>query len=105
MKIPTMEQREITKYTGCLLPCRYDEYSLVGSPVDGIGFNHNLGIGIMFGSGTINVAREEKIYPLECFIAEFGGCLGLFLGFSFLMAVDFIEVHLQKMKQFLTHSQ
>ena len=67
--------------------------------MDGIGPKHELSIGIMFGSGTINVAREEKIYPLSSFIAEFGGCLGLFLGFSFLMVVDFLQENLLKIKK------
>ena len=94
-----MEQRETTEYTGCLLPCQYKEFSLVGSPVRGFGSKLDLSFGIMFGSGTIEVAREEKIYPLSSFIAEFGGCLGMFLGFSFLMVVNFLQENLLNIKQ------
>ena len=46
---------------------------------------------IMFGSGTMDFAKEEEIYPLSYSIAEFGGCLGLLLGFSFLGTVNFIQ--------------
>ena len=31
-KIQGLEQRETTEYTGCPLPCQYQEFSLVGSP-------------------------------------------------------------------------
>ena len=65
----------------------------------GFGSKLDLSVGIMFGSGTIEVAREEKIYPLSSFIAEFGGCLGMFLGFSFLIMVDFLQENLLKIKQ------
>ena len=53
----------------------------------------------MFGSGTTIIAKDEKTYPLASFIAEFGGCLGLFLGFSFIMVFDFVGEILMKMKK------
>ena len=36
--------------------------------------------------------REVEVYPLESFISEFGGALGLFVGFSFMMIWDIIEM-------------
>ena len=32
--------------------------------------------------------EEVLVYPFQSFIAEFGGCLGLFLGFSFMTIWD-----------------
>ena len=32
--------------------------------------------------------EEVLVYPLQSFVAEFGGCLGLFLGFSFMTIWD-----------------
>ena len=34
------------------------------------------------------VETEELIYPWQSFLAEFGGALGLFLGFSFMTVWD-----------------
>ena len=34
------------------------------------------------------VEKEEKTFPFQSFVAECGGCLGLFLGFSFLLVWD-----------------
>ena len=34
---------------------------------------------------------EQLLYPLESFVSEFGGALGLFLGFSFLMVWEVLE--------------
>ena len=44
------------------------------------------------------VMEEEYVYPLDSFIAEFGGALGLFLGFSFLMIWDLIQFGLESIK-------
>ena len=37
---------------------------------------------------SIQVETEELIYPWQSFVAEFGGALGLFLGFSFMKILD-----------------
>ena len=48
------------------------------------------GIGFMFGfsTKTLTVKEETLLYPFESFLAEFGGSLGLFLGFSFMTIWD-----------------
>ena len=35
-----------------------------------------------FSTNVLTVREEEYVYPLDSFLAEFGGALGLFLGFS-----------------------
>ena len=37
---------------------------------------------------SIQVETEELIYPWQSFLAEVGGALGLFLGFSFMTIWD-----------------
>ena len=49
-----------------------------------------VGVAIGFSSNRLTVKEEKYVYPLESFVAEFGGCLGLFLGFSFLGTFEFI---------------
>ena len=46
----------------------------------------------MFGYSTnaVTVKEEAYIYPLQSFVSEFGGSLGLFVGFSFLTIWDWI---------------
>ena len=40
------------------------------------------------------IETEELIYPWQSLVAEFGGALGLFLGFSLMTIWDFvIDVH------------
>ena len=44
--------------------------------------------GFGFPSNNMVVKEEALLYPFESFLAEVGGALGLFLGFSFLGLVD-----------------
>ena len=48
--------------------------------------------GLMFGysSNSLVVKEETLIYPLQSFLAEVGGSLGLFLGFSLIGLWDSI---------------
>ena len=54
------------------------------------GLTVGFGIGMMFPSTEITLEEEEYVYPFISFVAEFGGALGMFLGFSFLMVLDFL---------------
>ena len=45
---------------------------------------------IVFESSTVYVEKEEPAYDIETFVADLGGVLGLFVGFNFLMAWDFV---------------
>jgi hypothetical protein len=43
-------------------------------------------------------SREEEFYSLSTFVAETGGALGLYLGFSFIALWDFAEQIWTKIK-------
>ena len=43
----------------------------------------NTGIFFVYASTQLIVKEEAELYPLNSFIAEVGGALGLFFGFSF----------------------
>ena len=45
---------------------------------------------MVFESSTVYVEKEELAYDIETFVADLGGVLGLFVGFNFLMAWDFV---------------
>ena len=71
--------------TGCLMPCSYKEFKLVQSVE---GFYLDYGLGVSYSTTEILVQEEQWVYPAVSFLAEFGGALGMFLGFSFMMFWD-----------------
>ena len=92
------EQKIIINMTGCKLPCSYREFKTVGDPMDvkieRIGF----GFGLFLVTTDVRVETEELVYPFVSFVSDFGGALGLFLGFSFLMIWDFVLYMIQGLK-------
>ena len=49
-------------------------------------------VSITMASKTVTRKMEVWMYPIESLVSEFGGALGLFLGFSFLMIWDIVKV-------------
>ena len=77
--------------TGCLRPCRYTEFSVPTTPL-GSSVNLNFTtLKIVFSKSSVVKRKEMLVYPLSSFVAEVGGTLGLFLGFSFLALWDMME--------------
>ena len=81
----SFSQKSDIERTGCLFPCSYTRYE--------VGYTEKLflpqfGFGFQFGSLTTIVRREYYIYPALSFMADIGGTLGLFVGFSFFMVWD-----------------
>ena len=54
--------------------------------------------GYNYGSTEIRREREDWVYPVVSFVAEFGGSLGLFVGFSFLTIWDCIDYLVSRSK-------
>ena len=84
--ISTMEQKLVKRITGCEVPCQYRSFQQVGRPLE--YKPKRFGFGISIVSTDITVKTEELVYPFSSFVSEFGGALGLFLGFSFYMVWD-----------------
>ena len=84
------ERKNVVAKTGCLAPCRYREYKILSDIMKGLA--DGFGVGVVYPSTEIRLEEEEYIYPLISFISEFGGALGMFLGFSFNMLWDFIFI-------------
>ena len=81
----------IHEETGCQPPCKYTEFSVPMNPL-GSSFDINFTtLQISFSKSSIIQRKELLVYPLTSFVAEFGGTLGLFLGFSFLALWDLLE--------------
>ena len=87
-KLYYMDPYQLMNMTGCLTPCTYQEYEIVGTEDMNKGINN---FGIFMSSAYFVVEKEVLAYTWITFLAEFGGALGLFLGFSFLMIWDLLE--------------
>ena len=93
-KIWSMKHSQLIAHTKCLTPCSYADYQLATDPLK-YNFGEEKVLGISFSQSHATERTEQLLYPLESFISEFGGALGLFLGFSFLMIWDAVEVALK----------
>ena len=72
----------ITKRTGCKVPCNYKEYKFVESSPNPLSIPSS--VAFWAASSKTQIEEEVLLYPFTSLIADFGGYLGLFLGFSFL---------------------
>ena len=80
----------VVNFTSCLPPCRYTEFSLAKEIVSSTAEQSMLDL--RFSQSSLVKRKEVLVYPLSSLVAEFGGTFGLFVGFSFLMFWDFIEM-------------
>ena len=82
------ESEEVTNVTGCLKPCHFKKYIFLGEPGPSSFKSDHYIFSLWAVSSKTRVETEELIYPMSTLVAEFGGTLGLFLGFSFISLWD-----------------
>ena len=108
------DQYFIEDTTGCLYPCSYPEYRVGDKKVFNMG---TFGLYISYGSVTVTVKKEVRIrnspegnkngtrchkiimfivlqvysYTFVSLVPDFGGTLGLFIGFSFYALWDIFK--------------
>ena len=85
------ESDEIVDMTGCLQPCSLNQYKFTSTIAKvlpktdpeskGVG---QTSLAFWVASSKTWIEEEVLLYPFTSFLAEFGGALGLFLGFSFM---------------------
>ena len=85
------EAEVITERTGCKIPCNYKEYKFVQSSPNPIPNPQS--VAFWAASHKTHIEEEVLIYPFTSLVAEFGGSLGLFLGFSFITVWHEIRVY------------
>ena len=81
-------EEELKELTGCLLPCTYTHYSLSDSYVI---VSNDSAFAIRYAVTDLITEEEVPFFPFDSLVSEFGGALGLFLGFSFLGAVSMAQ--------------
>ena len=88
MKYEELEVIELM--TGCRKPCNYLEYKFQSNPIPS-SFNSSSDdfvFSLLAQTRYTSVEMEELLYPSSSMVAEVGGSLGLFLGFSFITIWD-----------------
>ena len=65
----------------------------------------SLGYNLILAASEVNEEEENYIYDFISFISECGGSLGLFLGFSFFMVLDYLAPTFMIMKKLLNKVQ
>ena len=87
-QLAVLESEEISSVTGCLKPCHYKKYILIGERSATSFKSDDYIFSLWAVSSKTRVETEVLIYPMSTLVAEFGGTLGLFLGFSFISVWD-----------------
>ena len=86
------EAKEIFKLSGCRRPCIYKRYNFVGEKQTAAFLSNHFLFSLWAVSNSTLVESEQLIYPLSSLVAEIGGLLGLFFGFSFMTIWDGLNV-------------
>ena len=87
-KIRRADLTTIVKLTQCIKPCKYKKYSFLGDRKPSLFKSDYVAFALWAVSDNTRVATEQLVYPVSSLIAEFGGCLSLFLGVSFVTLWD-----------------
>ena len=87
-KIRTADLNSIATLTQCIKPCKYKKYSVLGDMIPSVFQSDYVAFSLWAVSENTRVATEQLVYPVSSLIAEFGGCLSLFLGVSFVTLWD-----------------
>ena len=91
LRLYNAEYDEIVELTGCLQPCTYNEYKFAftnprawPTPQSESTPESQSRLYFWAISSKTHIDEEVLLYPFTSLLAEFGGALGLFFGFSFM---------------------
>ena len=88
IQLAVNDRAKIEETTGCLYPCTYLEYRVGAKSTK--NFN-KFGLMIAYGSVETIVLKEFFVYTFFSLVSDFGGSLGLFIGFSFFALWDIVK--------------
>ena len=101
----SISMREINKLIDCLKPCTMFKMQEVNVrytslPSDTTLTGLNTGALSVSFKELITISKDQYYYTWLSFVAEFGGYVGLFLGYSVLQASDVIDKLIKKIGGF-----
>ena len=107
-KLVNMDEQELYEETGCMAKCQRKEWEIRKIFDDKREANDSLiGIFMFYANGRYQVGNQYYTYDLNTYVADFGGYLGLLLGYSILsffeMAQDILHYFIQKAKKTQEH--
>ena len=82
------DEHFIVNTTGCLYPCNYLEYRVGSQETSSF---KKFGLWITYGSVATADEREYYSYKFDSLVSDYGGSLGLFVGFSFFALWDIVK--------------
>ena len=92
MAVTNWALSKIVKETGCQRPCIYNEYKFVNLNKKESNYktfpDDQVSVCLWPVSPYTQVEEDVLVLPFQSLLAEFGGALGLFLGFSFMTIWD-----------------
>ena len=89
-----IELASVVGSTGCEIPCHYNQYKFlnIDMKADEAGLPEGqVQYGLWAVTKFTRIEQEILLYPFTSLLAEFGGALGLFLGFSIMTIWDGVE--------------
>ena len=97
--------QEIVETTSCPPPCYYTEYRFEKVPSD---FGHNNAtheLILWMTTPYVLMETEQYLYPFKSLVADVGGTLGLFLGFSILSLWEYVEILMMLVRKIMKLSK
>ena len=88
--------REVNKMINCLKPCKMFKMQVANGRKDNLDSERGSRLSVSFKE-LITISQDQYSYTWLNFIAEVGGYVGLFLGYS---AIDLTDVLIQKISGF-----
>ena len=83
------EEDKVISFTGCPRPCSFTQYGLAAPAIE---VNHDtMGLEMFLSRTKIEKRTEDLMLSKEAFVSQFGGALGLFIGFSFMSLWDVMQ--------------
>ena len=90
-KVRDMTKNELQSATGCKPMCNYFKYEIMKVETDLSDQRQGrLGFQLILANNEVTTVQEVLAYDFLTLVSNFGGSLGLFIGFSFYMLWDLL---------------
>ena len=88
-KLVNMDEQELYKETGCMAKCQRKEWTISKIFDNKLKLNNSeVGMYMFYANGRYQVGRQYYTYDFNSYVSDFGGYLGLLLGYSIVSFFD-----------------